>query len=1069
MKTNLQTIKKRMLICKKSFGYVLGCAFIIISTQDSLIAKSSNLKSSINLNSSIEGYTGKVTDENGEPLVGVAVSVKNSKTGTVTDIDGKFTINAPEGATLVFSYLGFVSKEVIVRNQQVLTVVLQQTQSALDEVVVVGYGTKKRANVLGAVANIKAEEFEDLPVANLGTALANRVPGLGVSVASGKPGATTTITIRNPTLFGASGTLGLTSDPLFVIDGLTVTKSDFDNLDASLVDNISFLKDASAAVYGAAGAKGVVLVTTKRGKQGKPRISYSSYFGVSDAVETPKVLSAYEHAKMLNDGYELNNTANTSRFSQADLDTLAKGSVASWYDQLWNASTLMRHTLNVSGGTDKITFFAGGNYYDEGGNFGDISIKKYGIRSGMDAQISPSFKASISLNTDYSKTDRNSLKNSGGDTEDLMARSMFLTPRWVPLMINGLPNNWAGMNPPGNWNPQALFDSGNYERSNAQGLSLNASFIYTPKVIPGLSAKVQFGKFNRSGNSKQYFPRYKVYDFVRAGQNGQLFSNVPASTSSRLVNNDRLALSTNFNNSYQLIGSLNYAKKIKKHDFDILVLTEQTESNGDSFQTYRDVQQIPGVDEFFAFSASSTTVDPKGATEAGKRSYLGRLNYSYDNKYLLEAVARYDGSANFPPSTRWGLFPSVGLGWKVSEEKFFKNNVKFVNSLKLRANVGLVGDDRVQSYQYIARFTQTTGALFGSTVTNGLDPNLYPNPDITWEKSFTQNYGLDATFLNDKLSFSVDVWHRHTYDGFDNYSVTGLPFTVGVSTGLKNYAAQNNWGTEFSVGYKNKFNKDWGFSLDANAGTSGNQLIQNYYSLSKLGGVTEYQDVMTGKSSSTYSGSNYGYISKGIIRTNEQLEAILANNPNYKIGGAKPQVGFLDYEDINNDGVIDDKDITLMFDDISTKISFGLSFGISYKTLRLSTNASLALGGKKFYDSEARKVPTTSFSAPAFWADHWTPTTPNAKYPRADAPLAKENSSFWAVSGTVARVNNMVLSYSMPKKIAEKYKIPEFRAYVTGTNLWNIYNPFGYKDPTTSNFASYPTLRTISLGLNISM
>lgn len=1015
--------------------------------------------------------TGKVVDQSdGTPIPGVNVSLKGVPSNVSTNADGVYTIQVKSDAdVLVFSYIGYTRQSITVGTQKTINVSLVSESKALDDVVVVGYGTKKRANVLGAVASIKAEEFEDLPVANMGTALANRVPGLGVSVASGKPGATTTLTIRNPTLFVSSGTLGLTSDPLYVIDGLTVTKSDFDNLDASLVDNISFLKDASAAVYGAAGAKGVVLVTTKRGKQGKSRISYSNYFGISDAVETPKVLSAYEHAKMLNDGFELNNTANASRFSQADLDFLATKPYESWFSQLWSASTLQRHTLNVSGGNDKVTFFAGGNYYNEGGNFGDISINKYGIRSGMDANISPSLKASISLNTDYSKTDRNTLKNSGVDSEDLMARSMFLTPGWVPLTINGLPNNWSAINPPGAWNPLALFKSGNYERSNAQGLNLNASLIYSPKFISGLTAKVQFGKFNRSGNSKQYFPRYTVYNFTRSGQNSLLFTTTPTTSPSQNVNNDRLALGTNFNNSYQLIGSLTYAKKIKKHDFDILVLGEQTESNGDSYLTYRDGQQIPGVDEFFAFNAATTTVQLNGATEAGKRSYLARLNYSFDNKYLLEAVARYDGSANFPPATRWGLFPSVGLGWKVSEENFFKNNVKFVNSLKLRANVGLIGDDRIQSYQYLARFTQTTGALFGNTVTNGLDPNLYPNPDITWEKAFTQNYGVDATFLNEKMSFSMDVWHRHTYDGYDDYSLTSLPWTVGIATGLKNYAAQNNWGTEFSLGYKDKFNKNWGFSVDLNAGTSGNQLLQNYYALSRLGGVTEYKDVMTGKSSNTYSGSNYGFISKGIIRTQAEVDAILAKNPNYKIAGAKPQVGFLDYEDVNKDGIIDDNDITVMFDDISTKVNFGFTFGFSYKTLRLSTNGYLALGGKKFYDSEARKVPTTTQSAPAFWADHWTPENPNAKYPRADAPLAKENSTFWAVSGTVARINNMTLSYSLPKMISEKYKIPEFRAYVTGTNLWNIYNPYEYKDPSTSNFASYPTLRTISFGLNISM
>lgn len=1017
--------------------------------------------------------TGTVIDPEGAPMPGVNVARRGEPSNVSTNADGIYTIQVKSDQdVLIFSYIGFVRQQVNVGNRARIDIRLVADNTTLNEVVInVGYGTKKRANVLGAVASIKAEEFEDLPVANLGTALANRVAGLGVNVASGKPGANTTVTIRNPTLFGASGTLGLTSDPLFVIDGINVTKDDFDNLDASLVDNIAFLKDASAAVYGAAGAKGVVLVTTKRGKPGKPKINYSNYFGTSTATEKPKIMTAYEHAKMLNDGYELNNSANNLRFSQADLELLKSKPNESWFDELWSSAKLMRHTMNVSGGNDKITFFGGGNYYNEGGNFGDISVKKYGIRSGMDANITPNFKASISLNVDYSTDDRNTLKNSNGDTEDLMARALFLTPAWVPLMINGLPNNWAnGPNPPGAWNPQALFDSGDYERSNAQGLSLNTSFEYKPNFLKGLTAKVQFGKFNRSSDSKQYFPSYTVYNFIRSGQNGLLYTNTPTtSPRSTIANSNRIAQGTGFSKSYQLIGSLAYAKKIKKHDFDVLILGEQTESSGDSYLTYRDGQQIPDVDQFFAFNAATTTIQLDGAREAGKRSYLGRFNYSYNDRYILEAVARYDGSANFPPSSRWGLFPSVGLGWRVSEEPFFKEHVKFVNSLKIRANVGLVGDDRVQSYQYLARFTQTTGMLFGSSVTNGLDPNIYPNPNISWEKAFTQNYGVDATFLNSKLTFAMDIWHRRTYDGFDNYSVVGLPFTVGIASGLRNYGIQNNWGSEFSVGYRGNINKNWGFSLDAIAGTNGNQLIESYYSLSRLGLVTEYADVPIGKSSNTYTSSNYGYLTKGILRTQADVDAVLLKNPNYKIGGAKPQVGFMDYQDTNNDGVIDDKDITVMFGNVATKVSFGFTVGFSYKTLRLSTNASLALGGKKFVDAEARKVPTTNQSAPSFWNDHWTPENPNAKYPRADAPLARENSDFWAVSGTIARINNMVLSYSLPKIISEKYKIPEFRAYVTGTNLFNLYNPYDYKDPNTNNFASYPTLRTISLGLNISL
>lgn len=1013
---------------------------------------------------------GRIADDKGTPLDQAVVQAKGTGRKTLTKADGTFSLEVPDTTSvLMVSHVSMSYQEVQVGGQSSVDVKMKPLSADLNDVIVVGYGTKKKGNVLGAIATIKAEDVEDLPVANLGTALVGRVPGLGVSVASGKPGATTTVSIRNPTLFAASGQLGLTADPLYVIDGINMTKTDFDNLDASLIETLTFLKDASAAIYGAAGAKGVVLVTTKRGRPGKAVINYSGYFGSSTSSVKPKVMSAYEHAKMLNDGYDANNDQDSKKFSQADLNFLKTNPYKSWYDELWKSASLTRHTVNVSGGSEKVTFFAGANYYNEGGNYGDISIKKYGIRTGMNAKISENLSANISVNTDYSKQYRNTLKGASDETDDYTIRALFTTPQWVPLTINGLPNNWSGPNPPGAWNPVALFNSDNYKTSKSQGLSLNATLEYKVPFIKGLAARVQFGKVDRTGTSKEYYPSYLVYNFTRSGQNGLLYTNTPTSSpTSKVTNSDLLTQGTNFTNSYQLIGTLTYARKIGKHEFDALVALDQSESNGDDYLTYRTGQQIPNIDQFFAFNAATTTVQLNGTSETGKRSFLGRLNYTFNNRYLLEFVGRYDGSVNFPPSSRWGLFPAVGLGWKISEEDFFKELFPFINSFKLRVNGGKIGDDRVTSYQYKARFTQTTGMLFGTTVTNGLDPSIYPNPNITWEKSRTFNYGFDGAVLNNRLTFSADFWTRKTYDGFDIFSTSGLPYTVGITTGISNYGIQNNWGTEFNIGFKDVINKDWGYNVQLNFGTSGNQLVQTYYNPALLGTPTEYT-ILIGKNSNTFNSSNYGYISKGILRTQADVDALLSKNPNYKIGGAKPQVGFMNFEDVNNDGQINDNDIVPMFSRTASTVGMGLTLGISYKTFRLNTNMTLAIGGKKFVDAEARKVPTTTTNAPSFWADHWTPDNPNAKYPRADAPLAKENSTFWAVSGTAGRINNMTLSYTLPRQLSDKWRIPTLRVLLTGTNLWQVANPYKYKDINTGNFAAYPTLRSISVGVSASL
>lgn len=1019
--------------------------------------------------------TGTVTNkENNQALEGVSVRVKNSKTGTVTNERGEFSIKAPSSESiLTFSYVGFTVYERKAGESGSLTVSIEKNNDQLDEVVVIGYGTKKKVNVLGSVASIKPSQIEDLPVANLGSALINRLPGVGVSFASGKPGSTTTITIRGASVFSGASAVGATADPLYVIDGIVATREDFENLDASLIEDISFLKDASAAIYGAAGAKGVVLVTSKKGKPGKPRISYSGYFGMSTEAVKPKIMSAYEHAKMLNDGYEINSSPLTQRFSQADLDFLKTNPYNSWYDELWEPSRLMRHTINVSGGSDRITFFAGGNYYNETGNYGDISVNKYGFRMGTTAKIINGLTANVIFASDFSKESRNTLKGAQDETDDLSIRTIYLTPKWIPLTINGLYTGYDGINAPGRWNPLALFNSGNYKRNNSQGLSVNASLEYKPSFLKGLTARLQYGRLSRNTANREYFPPYLVTNFIRTGgQNGLFYTGaINTGTPTQTVSNsDQLAEGSDITSTNQLITTLSYGKKLLNHEFDVMVGFDQSEGTTQNIFFYKNGQLVRGIDQFWAFSNDGQTIRNPSYTNSAKRSFLGRLNYAFLDRYMVEIIARYDGSVKFPPESRWGLFPSVGLGWKISDEEFFSKRISFIDYMKIRANLGLVGEDRTTNRLWEARFTQTTGMLFGTTVTNGLDPNIWPNPNITWEKARTFNIGFDMNLLKNALNFTYDFYHRYNYDGFDQLPTSALPPTAGVASAVINYGQSISWGHEFSVGYKTSFKKDWGFTADVNFGFSNSQLLRGFFNETQLGTYGSNQlGILVGRDPRTYNGTNTGYIAKGILRTQAEVDALLAKNPNYLIGGAKPQVGFMDYEDINGDGKIDDNDVTLMFDKTSPIVSFGMTFGVSYKTFKLQMNMNLRIGGKVLYDTEARKVPTTTQNGAAFWNDHWTPQNPNAKYPRADAPLAKETSTFWAVNGTQSRINNMVLSYSLPKHISEKLRIPDFRAFLTGTNLWNIINPLKYKDPYTSNFASYPTLRSISLGINVSL
>jgi TonB-dependent starch-binding outer membrane protein SusC len=1041
-----------------------------------------------------KAVSGKVTDADGKGLPGVTVSVKGTTTAVATNGDGFYTITVPNNqAVLRFTGVGYLNSDVMVGARTTLNNSLLKDNKQLDDVIVVGYGTKKRVNVQGAVSTIKAADIEDLPVANLQSSLVNRVPGVGVSFASGKPGSTTTINIRNAATFTGAPD-GVTSQPLIVIDGIISnptqwaqsTNADFlENLDASQIEDITFLKDASAAIYGAAGAKGVILVTTKKGKVGKPRISYSGYFGVSAPTIVPKTLSAYEHAKFLNDGYELNGSPLNQRFSKADLDSLQGLGDDSWYNYYWKNGKVNRHTINVSGGSEKLTFFAGGSFYNEKGNYGKVENNKYSFRSGMNATIVDGLTASVTFSTDFNKEYSNNHKSASSETDDATIRSLYLTPKWVPVTIGDKLVGFQGANNSSpqnqNWSFLGVQNGGTYRDSRSQGLAINASIEWKPKIVKGLTGRLQYGKNDRTAFAKGYYPSYRVSNLQRRGQNSLLYSDqlvaTPASPTVNITNNNSIEEGTTTSQNYQLIANLSYGRKIRDHEFDLMAAFDQGESESRNVLLQKSTQLVAGVDEFWAFSNDPSTLgsvqdvlrNPQVFLSA-KRSYITRANYSFKNRYFIEYIGRFDASVNFAPENRWGFFPSVGLGWKISDENFFRN-INFINSLKLRATYGIVGEDRVGSRLWESRYTQTTGILLGGVSGGGLDPSIYPNRGITWEKSRKLNVGFDATILNNKITINGEFYQNFAYDGYNAYSASVFPPTVGINPPVINYGKQLSWGTEMSVGYRTKFGKDWGFNVDANFGWSNSQLVQSFYNEALLGQFGNDQlGILNGRDPRRYNSNNIGYIATGIFKTQAEVDAKLAKNPNYLINGVKPQPGFMDFEDINGDGQITEAgDATLMYDRTTPVIGFGITLGGSYKNFKLQMNMNLSIGGKRFYDSEARKVPTTTANAAAFWADHWTPENPNAKFPRADAPFAASNSTLWAVSGTQSRINNMVLSYQMPKNIAAKFRIPDFRVMLTGTNLWNIVNPLKYKDPYTSNFATYPTLRTISVGVNASL
>ncbi|MBW4889018.1 SusC/RagA family TonB-linked outer membrane protein [Mucilaginibacter sp. HMF5004] len=1004
------------------------------------------------------------------PLIGVTITVKGSATSTATDVNGKFSIKVTNLQNVVIGakYLGYEYQEITLKpDVKVVDFTLSPTNSNLNEVIVVGYGTKKRSEVIGGVATIKAEEIADIPAPNIAGALRNRIAGLGVSQTSGRPGATISLNVRNSQI-SSNSPPGVTTEPLYVIDGVISTTDQFNAIDPSLVEDLTILKDASAAIYGASGSKGVILITTKKGKVGKPKFTYNGYTGISDAVAIPKMLSAYQQAKLINDNLDQQGFASASSyFSQADLDYLKTAPYKSWFDELWKPAVMQRHNLQMSGGTEKLLFFVGGSFQNEDANYAGMRNTKYGFRSGITATFSESLKADVSFNLNYgNKYSNNDL---GTDQDQAFFQSLITTPQWIPIQINGMPVSF-------NKNPLGITNSGYFESKSNSDYTLNAALTYTPKPIPGLSMRFQMAQNGTAGHSTAYTAPYKQYDFVKTGNNNALYTQTLLSVGDGVsAANARYEPIQNYANRYQADITVNYAKSIGKNSISVLLGGEQSQSSSENLDIYFQNQIIPNQVESWAFDPA-LTFKSNTKSESIKQSFFGRFSYDFSKKYFIDAIGRFDASTNFATDNAWGFFPNVGLAWIISEEGFFKNFTKldFISFLKVKANFGLTGDDRIQSRLWQATYTvdpANTGYVYNNTNAPSANVSAYPNPDITWEKKRSLNIGLEASMFKGQFTFGFDYFHDYAYDQFDKNGSTNFPYYAGFPSQYVNNENHHTYGTEFTLGYNHKFDKGLSFSSSVNFGFSTSyvsQVFQNPYQYFQ-NTPTDWQ-ISQGVNTKVYNTGNIGLISKGILKTQADVDALLKKNPNYTIYKLMPEPGWLDYEDTNNDGHIDDFDMVPMYKNGTDPVlNLGWNFGLDYKGLSLRTNVVSRFGGHVFYDSKALVKPTLTVNVPAYWNDHWSPQNPDGMLPRSDDASAGKNSTFWARSATLVRINNMSLAYTLPSKWLARTGLSSLRVIVTGNNLWTIVNPLPYKDPYTSSIYDYPTIRTISAGLTLGL
>ena len=984
--------------------------------------------------------TGIVLDKNGEAIIGATVLEQGTEAnGTVTDINGRFNLEVTHKASLTISYIGYVNQTVSLNGKKSITITLQEDSQELEEIVVIGYGTQKKVNLTGSVASINSKTIENVPAANLSNALSGRLAGVNITQTAGKPGGGSSVSIR------ADGTWNQTT-PLYVIDGVVRDKFAFDGLDASEVENLSVLKDgASAAIYGSRAANGVILVTTKKGKIGKPTINYTGSVGISDATKIPEVFDTYRQALYTNDALR------HARVPEGDMqyytdDELQyfKDNSYNWIDEAWKSPIVTRHSLNVNGGNDRVQYFIGGNYYYETGSFDNLNFKKYSIRSNIDVNIIKGLKASLHLNMDtrndrkpYWKWD-NDNDNMGNLYNGLLRRGLF-----APY-IDGKPNGTFLA-----WHPMEVINGNSgYNKKRYSNYEINVALQYDIPFIKGLSLKLSYNRYERHTFIKRFSRPYDLYVFKTTGAHNHIPTNEIDYVKTR-DDGDFLYEKYNNDNSYQLNAMVTYNKTFGKHDINALFVYEQYEGTNDWLDGQRNYFISSAVDQIFAGSS-----DPKNSTlngsgsEGGRLSYVGRLGYTYDSKYLLEASFRYDGSVNFDPKHRWGFFPSASVAWRISEENFFKNNIGIIDYLKLRGSVGLLGNDAVGGWQWMQRYNLNSGAYFGS-LSNGVSASVIPNTEITWEKSLDIDYGFDMQILRNRLSLSVGGFYKHTYDILGD-RLASLPSTFGGTMPKENYATIDTKGFEIELSYKDKIGDDFSYNISGNLGYAVNELITK----------DEAENIRPYKSELGYNTDRQmGYVATDIIRTQTELDALPEG---YTIFGKKPELGMLNYKDIRGansdepDGKIDSNDQEWVIKHTKSPINYGFSVGGSWKGLSVDLFFQGVAGGKRFYDKriEWGGMEETSY---AFRADYWTPENTDAKYPAAGWENgAGEASTFWIQDTSFLRLKNVSITYQLPQPLVSRWGLSQMRFFLIGTNLFLLQDKIKDYDPENSSIMNNP-------------
>lgn len=1022
-----------------------------------------------------KNVSGVIVDTNGEPVIGASVLVKGTTNGTITDMDGKFTINdVPENSTLDISYIGYKTMTLKATDKNLSRLVLHEDTEVLDEVVVVGYGVQRKRDVSTAVSSVKAEALANNPASDFRQALVGKMPGVQVTTPSGDPEGSVSIRVRGISTVNAG------SDPLYIVDGVPMERG-FANMNTNDIESIEVLKDASAAaIYGSRGSNGVVLITTKKGTSEKLTVQYDGYYGIQNVSKKLPMMNAYQFAEFARDGHNNAYLAEVPGASPDDPNSVRPQSYhqipaelfpylegqpgltdTDWQDAIFRTANTTGHNISLSGKTNSVNYFVSGNYMNKEGIIINSDFKKYSMRMNIDGKYKR-LKFGVNFAPSYSTSNSVDASGAGG----IVQSALMMPPVW-PVYNEDGSYNYQGN---GYWrigtdyqhnevlNPVAM---ANLQSNVTDRMSIIGKVYAELELYKGLTYKISFGgDYYGAHNDK-----YRQSALPLKGKN---YYDMPS--------NPEGYSSSSFYFNWLIENQLTYNTTInEKHNLTaILVQSAQKETFKSNNVTATDYPN----DYIQTISGGTVTKGYSEKSQWSIASYLARVQYSFSGKYMLSGAIRTDGSSRFGKNNRWGYFPSASAAWRITEENFFKEQtaLSFINDLKLRLSYGVTGNFQIGNYEHLATMSLDNYILGTGQglLSYGYKPDNIEREDLSWEKNKMVNAGVDVQMFNGLLGFTVDYYNTNTSDMLLSVPV---PLITGYSTSLMNIGKVNNRGWEIGLSSQKHISDDFGYSFNANWSKNINEVKALGPSNAPIisSGSVEHAYYITevGKPIGNY----YLLVQDGIFETEEDLKKY----PHFE----NTKVGDFRFVDVDGDGVLDlDKDRTVC-GNYMPKFTYGFGGKLWYKGFDLDINFQGVFGNKilnlnrRYIDNMEGNVNGTTIALDRWQREDQPGNGQVNKANRKQTGYNGRTSTWHLENGSYLRLQNVSLGYTFPKKWTNRFYVEKLRLYVSGQNLatftkYSGYNPEVNARPDNAltpgeDYGTYPLARTFMFGINVTL